>query len=293
MQTDFFLDELPAETANARLLKLQMSATGESIAIAVVGCFESGKPFARTVTSRILRCLPRDLGRACHAFGNLLVADYMSSSLVAEGRGSEWKPPLVGIEIGPEFLVEADDEESAIVSALERCALFSPPGEQVGTVVEEAAPRSTDERRFVQAVKAEVLHRNPSLGVGFNRTFSLTHASREFSIDYVGHAYATCYAAINPKGRSRVRLNTASAGLWRLARARDAFGFAAPEQIELTAWVPAPGLPIYRESEYAALNDVVAELREQARRESLSVFTAHDIHSASSRLISEEVAALN
>ena len=293
MQTDFFLDDLPAHTARARLLKLQMSATGESIAIAVVGRFDSGKPFARAVTSKILRCLPRDLGHACHAFGSLVVADYMSSTLVSEGEGAAWRPPLVGVELGPEFLVEGDDEESVVVSALERCALFSPLGEQQGTTVEESTPRSVDERRFVQAVKSDVLHRNPTLGLGFNRTFSLTQASREFSIDYVGHSYATCYAAINPKGRSRIRLNTASAGLWRLARARDAFGFAAPELIELTAWIPAPGLPIYRESEYAALDDVVAELREQARRESLSIFTSHDIRSASNRLISEEVAALN
>ncbi|VBO96135.1 hypothetical protein [Burkholderia pseudomallei] len=293
MQTDFFLAELPAQTATARLLKLNMNATGESIAIAVVGRFESGKPFARVVTPRILRCLPRDLGRACHTFGTLLVEDYLSSNDVAEGHESNWQPPLRGIEVGPEFVVEADDEESAIVSALGHCALFSPPSSSAEVLVEEGSPRSTDERRFVQAVKTEVLHRNPNLGAGFNRTFSLTHASREFSIDYVGHAYATCYAAINPKGRSRVRLNTAAAGLWRLARARDAFGFAAPERIELTAWVPAPGLPIYRESEYAALNDVVAELREQARRESLSIFTTHDILSASDRLIAEEIAALN
>jgi hypothetical protein len=293
MQTDFFLAELPAQTATARLLKLNMNATGESIAIAVVGRFQSGKPFARVVTPRILQCLPRDLGRACHAFGTLLVDDYMSSNSAADGYESAWQPPLLNIEVGPEFLVEADDEESAIVSALERCALFSPPSSPVEVSVEEGSPRSTDERRFVQSVRTEVVHRKPNLGAGFNRTFSLTHASREFSIDYVGHAYATCYAAINPKGRSRVRLNTAAAGLWRLARARDAFGFAAPEHIELTAWVPAPGLPIYKESEYAALNDVVAELREQARRESLSIFTAHDILSASDRLIAEEIAAVN
>jgi hypothetical protein len=293
MQTDFFLDDLPAHTATARLAKLQMSATGESIAIAVVGRFDSGKPFARAVTSKILRCLPRDFGRACHAFGSLVVADYMSSSEKTDGIEGTWRPPLVGVELGPEFVVEGDDEEAVVVAALERCALFSPPGEQLGMTIEESTPRSVDERRFVQAVKGDVLRRNPNLSLGFNRTFSLTLASREFSIDYVGHAYATCYAAINPRGRSRIRLNTASAGLWRLARARDAFGFAAPELIELTAWIPAPGLPIYRESEYAALDDVVAELRAQAKRESLSVFTSHDIRAASDRLISEEVAAFN
>lgn len=289
MQPDFFLSEPPACTASARIVRLNLDVTGESIAIAVVGRFESGKPFARAVTTRILRCLPQELGYACHSFGALLVADYLSSHV-----GQSWRPPLVGIEVGPPFTVEADDEEGVIVASLERCALFHPPAApDVAAAINESIPRPAEENRFVHAVRVEVVHRNPSLEPGFNRPFSLTGAGSGFSIDYIGHSYATCYAAINPKGRHPVRLRTASAALWRLARARDAFGFATPECIELTAWVPAPGLPIYRESEYAALDDAIGELREQARREKLQVFTAHDIQSASNRLINEEVAALN
>ncbi|MFM0489084.1 hypothetical protein [Paraburkholderia graminis] len=289
MQPDFFLSEPPACTATARLVRLNLDATGESIAIAVVGQFESGKPFARAVTSRILKCLPQELGYACHSFGTLLVADYLS----AHG-GPSWHPPLSGVEVGPAFVVEADDEDGVIMTALERCALFHPSTAPDGAAaVEESIPRPAEENRFVHAVRAEVVLRKPSLESGFNRPFSLTGASSGFAVDYIGHSYATCYAAINPKGRSQVRLRTASAALWRLARARDAFGFATPECIELTAWVPARGLPIYRESEYAALDDAIGELREQAQREKLNVFTAHDIQSASNRLITEEVAALN
>jgi hypothetical protein len=293
MQPDFFLLEPPAHTASARLVRLNIDATGESLAIAVVGQFESGKPFARTVTTRILKCLPQELGYACHSFGTLLVADYLAARAPASAA-REWLPPLSGVELGAPFSVEGDDEEGVIVAALERCALFHAPADHgVPLPVEDSMPRPADESRFVHAVRTEVVHRKPLLEQGFNRPFSLTGASSGFSIDYIGHSYATCYAAINPKGRSPVRLRTASAALWRLARARDAFGFATPDSVELTAWVPAPGLPIYKESEYAALDNAVAELREQALREELKVFTTYDIQTACSRLLSEEVTALN
>lgn len=293
MQPDLFLLEPPACTASARLVRLNMDATGESLAIAVVGQFSSGKPFARAVTTKVLKCLPQELGYACHSFGTLLVADYLAAHAPAR-PDSDWLPPLSGVEMGPSFIVEADDEEGVILAALERCALYHAPADHGASLpVEDSIPRPADESRFVQAVRTEVIHRKPLLEQGFNRPFSLTGASSGFSIDYIGHSYATCYAAINPKGRSPARLRTASAALWRLARARDAFGFATPESVELTAWVPAPGLPIYKESEYTALEDAVAELREQALREKLKVFTTYDIQSACTRLIGEEVAALN
>ncbi|WNC90240.1 hypothetical protein RI103_02440 [Paraburkholderia sp. FT54] len=290
MQPDLFTLEPPACTASARLVRLELDVSGESIAIAVVGQFDSGKPFARAVTTRVLKCLPQELGYACYSFGSLLVADYLSTP-----DGQHWHPPLAGINVGPSFSVEADDEESTIHTALERCALFHPAASpQIEPVsVGDPMPRPAEESRFVHAVRTEVLQRKPTLEPGFNRPFSLTGASSGFSIDYIGHSYATCYAAINPKGRSPVRLRTASAALWRLARARDAFGFATPDRVELTAWIPAPGLPIYRDSEYAALEDAVAELRAQAHREHLQVFTAHDILSASRRLINEELMTVN
>lgn len=289
MQTDFFLSELPGCTGSARLVRLNLDATGESIAIAVIGRFDSGKPFARPVTTKVLRCLPQDLGHACHTFGSVVVADYLSTTTT-----NGWLPPLSGLELGPSFVVEADDENGVITAALERCALFHLPAvANIQSPIEESAPRPTEESRFVQAVRTEVIFSHPSLEQGFNRPFSLTGTRSGFSIDYIGHGYATCYAAINPKGRSPIRLRTASAALWRLARARDAFGFATPDHIELTAWVPQRGLPIYRDSEYDALDDAIAELREQAHREMLQVFTAFDVQSASSRLINEEAMVVN
>ncbi|MCL9844085.1 hypothetical protein [Ralstonia solanacearum] len=275
-----------------RLAKLVVDASGESFAIAVLGEYESGQAFARAVTSRALRCLPHELGYACHTFGNLLVADYMAWS--ESGKKPEaWRPPLGDIVLGPAFVVEAEKSEDVVASALERCALYPGNSAQQRHEDEGVTGRPTDEARFAKSVMDEVLSVSPSLASGFNKKFSLTGSASGFTIDFIGHTYATCYAAINPKSKTSVRLKAASAGLWRLARARDAFGFASPDHIELTAWVPAPGLPIYSDSEYVIVRDTIDELEAQAKREDLRIFSTYDSHKASSRLLHEEVIVLN
>lgn len=275
-------------SGEARLASLFFEASGEAFAIAVLGQYSDGSSFARVVTPKILKCLPQDLGHACHTFGSVLVADYMAWT--ASGKdGRRWSPPLGGILLGSTFDIDAEDQEGIVLAALNRCALFKGrPAEQVKH--HDLDTRPLHEARFARSVKDGVLSRAPSLAQGFNRSFSLTGSPTGFSIDYIGHAYATCYAAINPKTRSAARNKTAAAALWRLARARDAFGFATPESIELTAWIPAPGQPIYSESEYSEVQDTLDELKEQASREDLSVFSAYDAERACGRLLAEEVA---
>ncbi|SIT45300.1 conserved hypothetical protein [Paraburkholderia ribeironis] len=285
----------PVASGSARLVRLVLEASGESLVIAVLGEHQGGIPFARVVTPRVLKCLPQDLGYACHSFGSLVVADYLAWR-EAGHEASLWKVPLGGVEVGERFEVEADNAAGVVDAVLERCALFHRRQSQHETATDDAsksAPRPSSESRFANSVKREVLARRPSLENRFNRTFSLTGSPTGFPIDYVGHSYATCYAAIDPKSKTLVRSRAASAALWRLARARDAFGFASPERMELTAWVPSPGLPIYSDSEYAIVEDTVGELREQALKEKLDVFSAYDAHCACERLMEREVATVN
>ena len=235
------------------------------------------------------------MGYACHSFGNLVVADYLAWTQAGR-KAVQWTPPLGGVEIGEAFEVEADDEAGVVNNVLERCALYHRRAihRDIATASEEKlSPRPSFESRFANSVKREVLALRPSLQDRFNRTFSLTGSSMGFPIDYVGHLYATCYAAIDPKSKVLIRSRAASAALWRLARARDAFGFASPDRMELTAWVPAPGLPIYSDAEYAIVDDTVGELREQALKEELEVFAAYDARGACDRLMTKEVAVFS
>ncbi len=137
-------------------------------------------------------------------------------------------------------------------------------------------------------MREEVAQARPGLLSGFRRKFSLSGKSSGSEIDFVGSHYATCFAAINPKGAMSGRTRNASAALWRLARARDAFGFAAPATIELTAWTPLPGLPLYTRQEYSVVKETLQELSAQAAREELLIFSAPNAEIASRRLLEVE-----
>jgi hypothetical protein len=280
------------ETARACAVLMPVGRVGERLAIAVIGVLGSGKAIARPVTPRVLSCLPRDLGHSCLTFGSLVAADFLD--WCDNGASpTEWTPPLGGLVLDNWFDIESDDVGAIEQVALSLCALH--PDELLSQSHGDkqlAAPRSREEARFLESVRTDVIRIRPALDAGFRKAFSLTGKAVGSEVDFVGSSYATCYAAINPRGRIATRVLSASAGLWRLARAREAFGFAGPAVIELTAWVPPKDLPLFSASDYTAVDETIAELREQAKREELHVHSVSDVASASRRLISAEAGAL-
>ncbi|HTP97503.1 MAG TPA: hypothetical protein VMK05_16745 [Burkholderiales bacterium] len=280
-------DEQNVVSGTARAVFMSIGHLSERVAVAIVGQLIDGTPFARAVSSKVLRALPNDLGFACFHFGSIVAADFLGAGR-RRNDVSAWESPLQGLEIGSPFDVDGFDLDSIAEAAARLCAFYQDPSSDPEEQERVVPPRASEEARFLESVREEVIRRQPRLRAGFKRTFSLTggHASSE--IDYVGSRYATCYAAINPRARQGIRVTTASAALWRLARARDAFGFAAPMTMELTAWVPSEGLPIYSSDDYTLVKETVAELTEQARREDLGVQAANDATQAARHLIDLE-----
>jgi hypothetical protein len=280
---------LEAFECSARPVYLPIGRLGEKICIALVGSSSTQSAWARATTLRPLACLPNDLGHAAFSFGGLVVADYQE--WCARGKApQDWSPPIAGLTVGDTVLAEGFDAEDAVRVACSLAALV--PTYEVAASKEEpvsVSPRTSEEKRFLESVKIEIGKSRPSLVRGFRRGLSLTGKAVGGEIDFVGSHYVTCYAAVNPRGKAASRVQAASAALWRLARARDAFGFATPAAIELTAWVPPEGLPIYSDQDYRVAAETVAELREQASREQLEVFAVPDVSSACRRLVDIEV----
>jgi hypothetical protein len=274
---------------SARPVYLPIGRLGEKICIALVGSSSTQSAWARATTQRPLACLPNDLGHAAFSFGGLVVADYQE--WCARGKEpQDWSPPIAGLTVGDIVLAEGFDAEDALRVACSLAALV--PNYEVAASKEEVVsvnPRTSEEKRFLESVKTEISKSRPGLVQGFRRGLSLTGKAVGGEIDFVGAHYVTCYAAVNPRGKPASRVQAASAALWRLARARDAFGFATPAAIELTAWVPPEGLPIYSDQDYRVAAETVAELREQASREQLEVFAVPDVSSACRRLVDIEV----
>ena len=291
--TNLGATDLPfgAHECSGRPVFLPIGRLGEQVCIAMVGLSAKGA-WGRTTTARPLACLPNDLGHAAFSFGGLVVADYQDWCASGQ-KPQEWVPPLAGLTVGDEIVAEGFDAQDAMRVVCSLAALV--PAHEVPSLspkedLAPANPRTSEEKRFLEAVKDEIGRSRPNLVRGFGRGLSLTGKAAGGEIDFVGSHYVTCYAAVNPKGRAASRVQAACAALWRLARARDAFGFATPAAIELTAWVPPEGLPIYSAHEYRVAAETVAELREQASKEQLEVFSVPDVLSACRRLVEVEVA---
>jgi hypothetical protein len=289
---NFVVEEnLPQVVGRARLVFLPLGVHGERVAVTVVGNFGDDRKFARPITSRVLKSLPNSLGQACFTFGAILAEDFMRKKPGSDEHlkhATQWELPLTGFELSDWFEVDGYDEEQVIQAALSGSALYQ-DGSAAHSPEREIAPRSSDEQRFLDDIKVRVCSQAPSLTEGFRRTFSLTNTGAKSELDFVGSSYAACYAAINPKGRGGGLLSkNAAASLWKLARARDAFGMAAPEHFELTAWTPQDGLPIYSSRDYQIVSNTLLELKAQAHREQLTVFSAPSAAIASDRLLGFE-----
>ena len=279
-------------SGNCRPIFLPIGQLSEKVAIAFIGTSQTGAPFATQVLTKVLRCLPIDMARACVAFADIVVEDYLA--WCGAGRPTtSWKPPLAGLEVGSSVEISAYSDAELGAMAKTMAALFVENKTSSTSEDELVSPRANEEKNFLDQVMKEVLRTKPELKDRFHRAFNLRGRSVGNQIDFCGQHYVTCYSAINPKSRSKVRVSSASAALWNLARVRDAFGFDAPAKIELTTWVPPKGLPTYSEADYALVDDTVLELQEQAHREQLSVFSVPDSPRAGARLVEFELQAVN
>ena len=271
-----------------RPVMMPVGQVDERLCIALVGVSPSRGFWARSVLAKPLTCLPSDLGHALSSFGTLVAADFLE--WCTKGRSPDvWAPPLAGLIAGEWMEASGFSFEDAVRVSLSLCSLAAAEGTVDGRAHQPSlAPRTGDENRFLDAVMSEIGRTRPNLVRGFKKSLSLTGKGITGELDFVGSHYVTCYAAVNPRGRVSSRVQTASAALWRLARARDAFGFATPAAIELTAWVPPSNMPIFSDKDYQIVEDTVAELRAQAKKEELDVYPVVDVSMACRRLVELE-----
>src|SRR4051794_31372209 len=88
-------------SGRVRPVLMSFGEWGEVFAIAVIGQRHDGFVFARAASPRLLKCLPTDVGHACHSFGALVVSDYVAWCQASSSNLCiEWTPPLGGLELG-------------------------------------------------------------------------------------------------------------------------------------------------------------------------------------------------
>lgn len=280
---------LPALTGIVRAVYFEpIALSGERYCIAIVGQTASGEALVRsTVSPRIARCVIGELGANLVGFSQLVVQDFK----VAHHAGrvfEKWRPPFDRMTLGELREVGGNDQDQMLQAASISFALLA--HETAPTKADEpvVAPSADDERAFRESVQKTVQSARPGLARFFGQSFSLAGGTVKNRLDYLSASYGVCYSTINPSTPKSNLMLRAQSALWRLARARDATGFAQPKTLEIVLWTPQPGLPIFSAQQYAIVDDTVEELRTEAAKEDLGVWPVHTPGNAGDRLLELE-----
>jgi hypothetical protein len=282
---------LPALTGVIRAVYFEpIALSGERYCIAVVGRTADGETIARsTVSSRVARCVIGELGANLVGFSQLVVQDF-KIALHAGIRLEKWEPPFDRMAMSETRNVDGNSVEEMLRAATVNFAVLAHESMSAKTDEDISAPRADDERKFIGSVQAIVRKTRPGLSRYFGQTFSLAGGTVKNRLDYLSASYGACYSTINPSTSKSNLLPRAQAALWKLARARDATGFAQPKTLEVVLWTPQPDLPIFSRQQYDIVDETVDELTAEAAKEALGVKSVHSPRSAGDRLLQLEAA---
>ncbi len=267
-----------------------IAMSGERYCIAIVGQTSSGDAIARsTVSPRVARCVIGELGANLVGFSQLVVQDFRIA-LHAGMALKKWRPPFDRMSLSDPREMDGNDGDQILRAASINFALLAHEAAPAKADEEIVAPSADDERQFMESVQEAVQTARPGLARYFGQTFSLAGGTVKNRLDYLSGSYGVCYSTINPSTPKSNLLLRAQSALWKLARARDATGFAHPKTLEVVLWTPQPGLPIFSEQQYDIIAETVAELTSEAAKETLGVTPVHSPHTAGERLLEFEAA---
>jgi hypothetical protein len=265
-----------------------IALSGERYCIAIVGQTASGEAIAcSAVSPRVARCVIGELGANLVGFSQLVVQDF-KVALHAGVTLNKWRPPFDRMFMSDPREMDGNTGEEVLQAASINFALLAHEVIPAKATDEIVAPSADDERKFRESVQDAVQTARPGLARYFEQSFSLAGGTVKNRLDYLSGSYGVCYSTINPSTPKYNLLPRAQAALWKLARARDATGFAHPKTLEIVLWTPQPGLPIFTEQQYGIIAETVAELTSEAAREELGVTPVHSPHTAGERLLNME-----
>lgn len=282
---------LPALSGVVRAVYFEpIALSGERYCIAIVGQTFSGEAIARSAVSpRVARCVIGELGANLVGFSQLVVQDF-KIALHAGMALEKWHPPFDRMSLSDPREVDGNDGEQMLQAASTNFALLAHEAAPAKTDEDVVSPSADDERKFRESVQEAVQAARPGLARYFGQTFSLAGGTVKNRLDYLSASYGVCYSTINPSTPKSNLLLRAQSALWKLARARDATGFAQPKTLEIVLWTPQPGLPIFSEQQYGIIDETVAELTTEAAEEALGVMSVHSPRTAGERLLELETA---
>ena len=282
---------LPALSGVVRAVYFEpIALSGERYCIAIVGHTSAGEAIAcSTVSPRVARCVIGELGANLVGFSQLVVQDF-KIALHAGMALKKWRPPFDRMSLSEAREMDGNDGDQILQAASVNFAMLAHESVPAKVNEEIVAPSADDERQFRESVQLAVQTARPGLARYFGMSFSLAGGTVKNRLDYLSGSYGVCYSTINPSTPKSNLLLRAQSALWKLARARDATGFAQPKTLEIVLWTPQPGLPIFSRQQYGIVDETIKELTTEAAKEELGVLPVHSPRNAGERLLELEAA---
>lgn len=191
-----------------------------------------------------------------------------------------WKPPMKSFHIGVAEHSVASDLEEAILVAGRHCSSIN-----LVEQMERQSPSSLKSIPFSRKWETEIIEKvgrhHSSYESFFNNKISLKEGGVKVKVGFLSERYAAQFEAISSASAIQNVLIRAQAKLWQLDLLRDDRSLFNPDDCELLL-----GMPESEDGQIeSGIQEFVDEIKYEASRRALSVYTATSPSVAASHVI--------
>ena len=194
---------------------------------------------------------------------------------------TNWTPPLEGFQVGKIRSSVADNMEDAIFRAAMYCSSFTASVE-----VEKNNPRKKGEISAPESWRKNIHKAVTSVRADyanfFERSITIRGMGVPITYGFLSADYAAQFDAVPDASRIQQGLVRAQSKLWQLDRLRDEGTLFKPRLCELLLNIPSLTAD---QEQFLLFQDFVEELRYEAKKRDLNVFTSASASDAASHVI--------
>jgi len=193
----------------------------------------------------------------------------------------DWKPPIERFFVGQAEHSVAMDLEDAIVIVGKYCSsinLAENTAQNISTEIRKFPPLH---KQWESKVRENVSMHHSSFDSSFKKSFYLKEGGIKLNVGFLSERYAAQFEAVSRSSALRNALVRAQAKLWQLDLLRDEKDFFGSPSCELLLGLPQSE----KERKSDAVIEFVEELKYEASKKELNIFTTSSPATAAMRVI--------
>jgi hypothetical protein len=198
------------------------------------------------------------------------------------GLANAWLPPLDGFFAGNMSVSRAENLDEGVLRAAIHCSAFAVADEYERLHRTVAIKGRTAPELWRSSIVEEVISKRKELSDKFERVVNIKGAGGvPIKFGFLSETYAAHFDAISNAQGIQTGLVRAQSKLWQLDCLRDNNTLFRPETCELIFQVPDEG----NKPDKGAIYDFVEELRYEAGRRDIRLFTSSSPQEAANHLL--------